>query len=91
MIKKRLIQIGNPLIAKKCKKVGDVISSATRKIVRDLTDTIRHHDLVGIAANQISVDQRIFVMEIRKTRLRSISAEPLQVFINPVIVWQSKK
>jgi peptide deformylase len=69
-----------------------VASKATKKIVRDLVDSMRHHDLVGMAAAQIGINERIFVSEIRETKARSARVlDPVRVFINPKIVRFSAK
>ena len=59
----------------------------------DLTDTMRHTNLIGMAAPQIGIGERIFVTEIRKTAIRKdISLiDPLRAFINPKITRFSKK
>lgn len=63
-----------------------------KKIVTNLTDSMRHHELVGMAAPQIGVNLRIFVTEVRKTKTRiQKETDPLRVFINPKIVKFSKR
>lgn len=63
--------------------------------MNDLIDSMRHHELVGMAAPQIGKGVRIFVTEIRKTKLRkgeSIkNVDPLRVFVNPRVLSVSKK
>lgn len=56
---------------------------------------MRHHGLVGMAATQIGKNQRIFVSEVRKNKLRKgrplKDLDPLRVFINPKIISVSKR
>lgn len=54
---------------------------------------MRASNLIGISANQIWVSARIFVTELRKTKYRKklIELDPLRFFINPTIIWYSKK
>jgi peptide deformylase len=67
-------------------------SKTTRKIVRNLIDSMRYHGLVGMAAPQIGISQRIFVSEIRKTKTRSQRESDLvRVFINPHIISFSRE
>ncbi len=91
---KKTTQVGNKLIRSKAKRVSNVRSKATQKIIKDLVDSMRHHELVGMAAPQIGEDVRIFVSEIRKTRLRKKQSikniNKLRVYINPEIAWSSK-
>ena len=94
MIVKNLIQVGNPIIRKKSTVVKDVRSKKTQKIIKNMVDSMRHGNLVGIAAPQIGINQRIFVTEIRATSLRKVDekmeVDALKVFINPRIVSISK-
>src|SRR5690606_35100001 len=59
-----------------------------------LVDSMRHHELVGMAAPQIGKPIRVFVTEVRKTKLRKgegiEDVDPLRVFINPRITSLSK-
>jgi peptide deformylase len=89
---KKTSEIGSKVIRTKAEKVSNVSSAKVKKIITDLTDTMRHENLVGMAANQIGVGRRIFVTEVRKTRFRKnvSSLDPLRVFINPVITKVSK-
>lgn len=95
MIIRNAVQVGNKVIRAISKGVSRPTSKATRKIVRNLIDSMHHHDLVGMAAPQIGKGVRIFVTEIRKTKLRKgvgiENADPLRVFINPKMLSVSKK
>lgn len=92
MIIKNVTQVGNPIIRRQSKPVKDVKSAVARKIVRDLTDSMRATTLVGMAAPQIGLNIRIFVSEVRTTiNRRDVHPDPLRVFINPVIVWSSQE
>jgi peptide deformylase len=95
MIQQTPSQIGEPVIRKKALKVIDCLSKETRKTVRDLVDSMRHHTLVGMAAPQIGVSSRVFVTEIRETKLRKAhradDVDDLRVFINPKVVSVSDK
>jgi peptide deformylase len=91
MIIKRATQVGNPVIRTRSKKV--VVSSKRNKaVIKNLVDSMRYHGLVGMAAPQIGIDQRIFVTEICETRFRTQSQlDPVRVFINPKILSMSRK
>jgi peptide deformylase len=90
---KRTVQIGEMAIRKKSITVKDFSSREVRQIIRDLTDSMRHTNLVGMAAPQIGKNLKIFVSEIRQTTYRkNISkSDSLKIFINPRIIWRSKK
>ncbi len=88
---KETVQVGNPLIRTKSKRVA-VPSAQTRKIVSALVESMRHHDLVGMAAPQIGSPTRIFVTEVRRTKVRDPkSLDPLRVFVNPKIIHSSTR
>ncbi len=92
MIITDITQVGNPVIRAVAKEVANPTAKSTQKLVEDLVDTMRHSGLVGIAAPQIGKSVRVFVTEIRKTKVRSyVEPDPLRVFINPRITWFSKK
>lgn len=46
--------------------------------------------LVGLAAPQIGIPKRIILVDVKATGKRRIKGD-LQVFINPEIIWKSKK
>lgn len=76
--------LGNPVLRRKCLPVKQMVSSATRQTIRDLTDTLddfRSKKGFGhaIAAPQIGVSRRIIVMRLN-TRI---------VLINPTITRRS--
>ena len=82
------------MIRAKAKKVTGVKSEKAQKVIQDLIDSMRHHELIGMAAPQIGSNLRIFITEIRKTRSRSgneIKKDPLKIYVNPRIVWRSEK
>jgi len=83
------IQAGNPILHQVADEVTDVLSKEVQQVTTDLIDTMRDEGLVGIAAPQIGESVRIFVTEVRSDNLRGAPADPLRVFINPVITDQS--
>lgn len=92
MVIENIIQIGNPLLKKKSKKVNDINSEETKRIIENLVDSMKYYNLVGMAASQIGEKLRIFVTEIRRTPTRDPKIiDELRVFINPKISWFSKK
>lgn len=95
MIIKSATQIGNPIIRKKSTKVVDFKSPENKKIIKNLVESMRHHNLVGMAAPQIGQNVRIFVTEIRETKLRKTDKKSdidgLRIFVNPKVVSFSEK
>lgn len=56
------------------------VSSATRKLIRDMAETMYAAPGVGLAATQVDVHQQIIVIDISDTR------DELLVLINPEII-----
>ncbi|TRZ78511.1 peptide deformylase [bacterium] len=92
MVIKDIIQIGNPLLSQQSKPVDQIDSKDIQNIIKDLVDSTRHHGLIGMATSQIGKKLRIFITEIRETPYRNLAdIDKLRVYINPEIVWFSKK
>lgn len=97
MIVKHATQAGNLVIRSKAKAVSTshFKSKEVQAVIKNLVDSMRHHNLVGMAAPQIGKSLRIFVSEVRPTKLRKGQSvkniDKLRVYINPIIVQQSKK
>lgn len=53
---------------------------------------MRENNLIGMAAPQIGISERIFVTELRTTTFRKAQDDnALRIFINPKITWKSTK
>jgi len=92
MIVENVIQIGSPILRAKNKTVSNVEEKNVVETIQNLTDSMRHYNLVGMAAPQIGANLKMFVTEIRKTPTRKAEMiDQLRFFINPKIIWKSKK
>lgn len=88
---RKTFQIGSKPIRAKAKPVNDAQSKKVQLTIRDLVDTMRLENLVGMAAPQIGERIRVFVSEIRKTAIRkNLRKDKLRIFINPQIIDNSK-
>ncbi len=91
-MKKVVIEAGNPLLKAKNKLILDYKSAKIQKLIKNLTNTMRKTDLIGIAAPQIGENHMVFVTHPRKTKARHLGkVDKLRVFINPKITFKSKK
>ena len=82
----RVAQLGHPAIRSKAIPVLDseIGTQELKTLVADLTDTMRDYGGVGIAAPQIRVSKRLFVIEVRDSaRYRNAEPFPLTVVLNP--------
>ena len=85
---RQILQLGNPLLREKCKKVSDPSATEVRELVRDLADTLAHWRATtgygrGIAAPQIGVLERVIFL-----KLPGVEPWPL---INPEIIDASEE
>lgn len=94
---KDILQIGNPILNQKTKKVTDFNSEETKQIISDLLDTcIANKDgTAGLAAPQIGYDKAICIC--RRTDLEEVSKKEIpdtklwQVLINPQVTTKSNE
>jgi peptide deformylase len=75
----KILQYPDERLHKVAKKVAQV-NDTTRKLVRNLADTMYAAPGVGLAATQVDVHERIIVVDISETH------NQLMVFINPEII-----
>lgn len=61
------------------------VTAATRKLIRDMAETMYAAPGVGLAATQLDVHQQVIVLDISETH------DQLSVFINPEIIASSGK
>jgi peptide deformylase len=78
----QILQYPDERLHKIAKPVNEV-ADATRKLVRDMAETMYAAPGVGLAATQVDVHQRIIVIDVSETH------DQLQVFINPEILNSS--
>ncbi len=89
-----VLEIGHPVLASRAQEI-DPASIGTDQVqgwVDDLIDTMRERNGAGIAANQIGIPHRLFVVEVGENpRYPYKPSIPLTVLINPEIKFLSEK
>jgi peptide deformylase len=78
----KILQYPDERLHKVAKKVAQV-NETTRKLARNMADTMYAAPGVGLAATQVDVHERIIVVDISETH------DQLKVFINPEIIASS--
>ena len=78
----KILQYPDPRLYKIAKKV-EAVNETTRKLVRDMAETMYAAPGVGLAATQVDVHEQVIVADISEERNK------LMVFINPKIVASS--
>jgi peptide deformylase len=74
--------LGDPVLRQRAEEVGE-IDDDLRKLAAEMFETMYAEEGIGLAAPQVGVSTRLFVMDVRED-----GAEP-QAVVNPVIVEHS--
>lgn len=72
-------EIGDPVLNKKCKEVKEM-TERTRELIDDMIETMYEADGVGLAAPQVGILKRIFVIDVGEGPI---------ILINPRVVETS--
>lgn len=92
---KKAVQIGNPIVRSKSTNIplSSISSRSVKNLIRDLVDSMKAHNLVGMAAPQIGKNLNVFVIQLSKTTTREKDSKHsmLRVFINPELSDFSKQ
>jgi peptide deformylase len=85
----QIAQLGHPVLRRVAEPV-DEIDQSVRELVEDLFATSREASGAGIAAPQIHLSRRVFILSIRPTARypNAPDLDPVAV-INPEILWAS--
>ena len=89
---REILQIGHPVLAARASEVevSGINSPRVQAWIDDMIDTMRDANGAGIAANQIGIPYRLFVIEVENNlRYPYKPAIPLTVAINPRITYLS--
>ncbi|MCY3770064.1 MAG: peptide deformylase [Gammaproteobacteria bacterium] len=85
---REILQIGHPVLAARAQEVdeSDIHLPEVQSWIDDMIDTMRDAHGAGIAANQIGIPYRLFVIEVgNNPRYPYKPATPLTTVINPSI------
>lgn len=86
---RKILRVGNPLLRKPSEDVteDEVITKDFKKLIRDMFETMKHAEGVGLAAPQIGILKKILVvgMESENRRYKEAPEVPSQIVLNPVI------
>ena len=89
-----ILQIGHPVLAARADEVDvdDIKGPEVQGWVDDMIETMRAANGAGIAANQIGISKRIFIVEIGDNpRYPYKPKVPLTVAINPTVKFLSEE
>ncbi|MBI2942390.1 MAG: peptide deformylase [Chloroflexi bacterium] len=80
-------QVGDPVLREKCKRISKIDPSLQR-LIDDMFETTHEAGGVGLAAPQVGVPLRLFVVQLPDDYEDPLAGEPI-VLINPEIVKMS--
>lgn len=88
----KIAKLGEKVLRLKAKKVKDIKSDETQKIISTMVETLKKSNGVGLAAPQISISKQIMIIS-SKPNVRYPNAPIMKdlVLINPKIIKTSKK
>lgn len=78
---RQIVRYGHPALRNESELV-EKIDEDVKQLVQDMFDTLRRARGLGLAAPQVGVNLRVFIVDLSQV---DFDAEP-QVFINPVII-----
>lgn len=74
---RNIVQIGDDILRKKCRPV-EVINDKIVILLDDMIETMREYEGAGLAANQVGILKRVFVVEVDETVYEMINPEILE-------------
>ena len=77
---RKVVTYGHPVLKKVSSEITDF--SDIESFIQDLFDTMYEFDGIGLAANQLGVDKRIFVVDISHMEESDADSDKPLVFIN---------
>ena len=84
----KVARLGNPVLREPAKPLPlkEISSSWVQQLIRDMVETMREYDGVGLAAPQVHQPSQILVVEaLEDSKSPKDDVTPLTVLINPVI------
>lgn len=78
MAVREIVKVGNDVLRRKSRRITD-INEEILEVIQDLKDTLYAGDGVGLAAPQIGVLKRVFIIDLRD------GSDPL-ILLNPKII-----
>jgi peptide deformylase len=86
MTKRDIIIIPDPVLRQVCQPIT-AVDDSIRALADDMLETMYAAPGIGLAASQIGILKRLFVLDVAKD---DAPKEPM-VFINPEITWKSEE
>jgi len=89
MAVKKVLRMGDPLLARVAAEVQDFDTAELHQLIEDMLDTMQAENGAGLAAPQIGIDARVVVFEVAgNPRYPEAESVPRTILINPQIEIQ---
>jgi peptide deformylase len=87
-----LLKLGHPLLRQLSRTVEDILSSEFQATLNELKIFVIEKGGMGIAAPQVGISQRFFIMSSHPNERYPYAPEmPITIVINPEIIWYSEQ
>jgi len=86
-----VLKIGNKVLRQLSRKLTDVRAKQSQELIGRMISTARQHDGLGLAAPQVGLPLRIFVMADAKHANVRASERNFEAVINPRIITKSQR
>jgi len=85
-----LIELGHPHLRRQAESVSEILTAKTQHLLDELLQFVLAKNGAGIAAPQVDINQRLFIM-CSRPNLRYPDAPEMEptFVINPEIIWRS--
>jgi peptide deformylase len=88
----KVIKLGSPVLRQIAKFINNVNDTALQKNVDELKTFVINRGGMGIAAPQVGISQRFFIMSSHPNERYPYAPEmPITIVINPEIIWHSEQ
>jgi peptide deformylase len=87
MAVREILNVEHPVLRRKCTRISR-LDASMQKLIDDLIETMHHANGVGLAAPQVGVPVRLFVVEVPEDSEEAHAGE-LYVLYNPEIIKKS--
>jgi peptide deformylase len=89
---REIIELGNPILRRQAESVSNFQTPELSPLIQDLLDTMEAAGGVGIAAPQIGISKRVFIVASRPNdRYPNAPLMAPTAMINPVLEWSSEE
>lgn len=87
----QIAELGHPIIREKCLEVKNVKSKEIQDLIEDMIATVREVGGVGISANQVYQDLRLFIIASHPNKRYPKAPDMVPIaMINPILISHSK-